>query len=799
MTIQAFQISVRELVEFVYRSGDLDLRFQGKSKMADGIKIHQKIQKSQGSAYEAEVTLQKTVSITREDARCVALTISGRADGILKMEHGYLIDEIKGTSQSLEHIEALTYPVHWAQAKIYGAIFCEQNHLDCIEIQLTYAHFESSEIKRLRETFSAEALMEFLEDTVSRYEKWLLFKSDWAELRKSSLDALAFPFDAYRSGQRQLAVNVYNTIKEGGVLYSEAPTGTGKTMSTLFPAIKAMSQGLVERIFYLSAKTITKVVAEEAIERMREKSDEPLMLKNITLTAKDKICINDQVTCYPEKCIYASRYYDKSLDALWDIITHENQLTKELVTKYAKAYEICPYEFSLDCALFMDIIICDYNYAFDPRVYLRRFFEFPTENYVFLVDEAHNLVDRARMMYSAEIHKEKIYAVKKHLEKNPRDEGLKKAINGINKALLEVRKRCDEQGIYVSDEEVSDLYEQFKKRSVAIEKWLTENHQAVFYDEVLEVYFDLLGYLRISELYDSGYKFYILKGNSNDTVFKLFNINPATQLKRFIDNSRATVFFSATLTPIEYYTTLLTGDTQPKALSLPSPFDPKRRKILYATDVSMKYQDRDDAIPQVTAYIRQLVSSKRGNYLVFFPSYAYMQKVHELFDALHQSEYDIIKQRRDLSDDEKAEFLNEFELSLSARTSEVGKSLIGFAVLGGHFSEGIDLKGDLLIGVMIIGVGLPMINFENDLIKTYFDASYQRGFEFAYQYPGVNKVMQSAGRVIRDERDSGIILLVDQRYRTPYYRKVLPRDWGKDYTTLQSIEQQLSEFWEEYS
>lgn len=795
MLVQKFQISVRELVEFVYRSGDLDMRFQGKSKMADGIKVHQKIQKSQGSDYTPEVSLQRQIVFEEED-REIELVVSGRADGVLETPEGFVIDEIKGTSMFLEDIHEDSIPVHWAQAKIYGAIFCSDKALDQIEIQLTYANFETNEIKRLRKRLTAESLEDFFSETVTLYRKWLLFKSRWVEKRNESLAILDFPFKGYRAGQRQLAVSIYNTIKDGGILYAEAPTGIGKTMSSLFPGLKAMGQGLVDRIFYLSAKTITKVVAEEAVEKLRLSSEHALNLRTLTLTAKEKICINDKVTCYPEKCRYAEGYFDKSVDALWAVINGDQVIDKETLTDYAEKFVICPYEFSLDVALFCDLIICDYNYAFDPRVYLRRFFEFPTESYVFLVDEAHNLVDRARTMYSAELHKGKFMSVKKVLTET--DKPLMKAVEGINKMILEVRKRTDEKGVYVHQHEVSDVYEQLKKRAQVFEKWLGENHKAEYYEDVLSLYFGILGYMRISELYDEGYVFYIIEGKTSETVIKLFNINPSSQLKRFIDNSCATIFFSATMTPIQYYTTLLTGDVDKKVLSLPSPFDAKKRKLLYATDVSVKFGDRTDAIPKIVSYIERLAKSKNGNYLVFFPSYAYLKQIHDVFDALHGERFDLIVQKRDLSEQEKADFLAEFESSLERkRDSTCEKSLIGFAVLGGHFSEGIDLRGDLLIGVIIVGVGLPMISFENDLIKNYFDYEMDRGFEFAYQFPGIGKVMQSAGRVIRGEEDRGAVILIDQRYQTPYYRRILPKDWGKCFTSLGEIEGQLHDFWSE--
>ncbi|OJV62308.1 MAG: hypothetical protein BGO41_05785 [Clostridiales bacterium 38-18] len=788
----AFQISVRELVEFVYRSGSLDLRFQGKSKLQDGIKLHQKIQKSQGIAYRSEVTLSRQIEVFDEVSKAVLL-VSGRADGIIDIDGETTIDEIKGTSIFLESIEIDTFPVHWAQAKIYGAIYGRDNNLNHITIQLTYANFESNEVKRLRKIYSIEELEAFFIATVELYKKWLFLKNQWRYERNNSLEGIAFPFERYRPGQRKLAVSIYNKIKTGGILYAEAPTGIGKTMSTLFPSLKAMSQGLVDRIFYLSAKTITKVVAEEAVTRLYEESDQTLKLKSLTLTAKDKICLNEEVTCYPEKCPYADGYFDRSLDALWDIVSNERSFDKDTVVRYAQKHKVCPYEFSLDVALFSDLIICDYNYAFDPRVYLRRFFEFPTEKYVFLVDEAHNLVDRARTMYSAELQKDKFLSVKKQLGQV--DKSLSKAIDGINKALLEVRKACDDRGLYISADEKQDIYEQLKRRSGTIEKWLSENHLAPFYQEVLDLYFDIIGYMRISELYDSGYLFYITEGDKNTTKYKLFNINPASQLKRFIDNSVATIFFSATLTPLAYYSTLLTGDVEPEALSLPSPFDTANRKLVYATDVSVKYKDRETSVRGLCQYIDTMAAAKKGNYLVFFPSYAYLKQVADLFETLYIDKYDIIKQSRDLSEADKEDFLQTFDADAIMLRD---KSLIGFAVLGGHFAEGIDLKGERLIGVIVVGVGLPMISFENDLIKNFFDYEMDAGYEFAYQFPGIGKVMQSAGRVIRGETDTGVIILIDQRFQSLTYQRILPPRWGKETTNLDTLKRQLDDFWEEH-
>ncbi len=785
------KISVRGLVEFVYQSGDLDSRFQGKGKMAEGIRTHQKIQKSQGDGYIAEVPLSKSISLTPDDGDDpITLIISGRADGILTTSEGVTVDEIKGTSVFLEKIEEDTYPVHWAQAKIYGAIYSENESLSEITIQLTYADFESGAVKRIKRLYSSADLNEFMMETVKRYKKWIVFKSKWVSSRNQSIEKLTFPFGSYRAGQRALAVSVYNAIRDGEHLFAQAPTGIGKTMSTLFPTIKSMGSLMTDKIFYLSAKTIAKGVAEDAVKQMRTTSEGNLHIKQLTITARDKVCINDVVACYPEKCPFANGHYDRNLDALWDALNNEDVFSRESVVSYAQKHRVCPYEFSLDLALFSDVIICDYNYVFDPRVYLRRFFDVPTEEYVFLVDEAHNLVDRSRTMYSAELSRDNFTSLKKKLI--PKDKKLGNSLEGINKLLLNARKNCNEAGIWVSSEGIEEVAMGLKKRAPQIEKWLTENAGAEYFEQVLEVYFDILGYLRISELYDDGYLTYITGGHKKEMLYKLFCIHPATKLRRFLMNSRSAIFFSATLSPMPYYRDLLCKDEDIKLLDLPSPFDPDNRLLLYASDVSVKYKDRDNSLSKICGYIYEMASAKTGNYMVFFPSYQYMDNAFMLFEALHGERFNLVRQTRDLSDSDKVDFLGAFETHL---TGASGTSMISFVVMGGHFSEGIDLQGDLLIGAMVVGVGLPMIAFENNLIKDYFDDISGHGFEFAYQFPGINKVMQSAGRVIRGSDDRGVVILVDQRYSTGHYRRFFPKDWGKIFTSEELIKGQLETFW----
>lgn len=785
--VKKSQVSVRQLVEFVYQCGDLDLRFKGAGKMTDGIKIHQKIQKSQGLAYDPEVSLSEKVQMDIREDEVLELTVSGRADGILTTEQGVVIDEIKGTGLPLEQIDENTFPVHWAQAKIYGAIYCRIKELEALTIQLTYADFEEKEIKRLQKDYTVEELRTFFNDTVALYKKWIVLKVLWEEARDASCEQLTFPFSHYREGQRALAVGVFNAIKEGEVFFAQAATGTGKTLSTLFPAVKSFSQRHCDRIFYLAAKSTAKQVAEEAVQRMRS-HDEALRVKTLTLTAKDKLCLNDVVQCNPDKCPYAKGHYDRNLEALWDILNHEVAYTKETLVAYAQKHRVCPYEFSLDVALYTDVIICDYNYVFDPRVYLRRFFDVIQEQYVFLVDEAHNLVDRARTMYSASLEKRKFTELMKKIPE--RDKSLKTILTGMNRVLMEARKKCDETGIYVSEAFDESIFEGMKRRLPKYEKWLVSASNSPVHEEALDLYFDWIAFMRTYEMYNDGYLSYIVEGNSPDTVFKLFCIHPASLLDAFINHAKAVVFFSATLSPMAYYKDMLYPKLSRRPLDILSPFDEKNRLIGYITDLSVKYQDREQTLTKVCFYINEMALAKKGNYMVFFPSYKYMTDIKKAFEKLYGDAHEIISQEREATEQERAVFLEQF-----SHEAVRDKSLVSFVVMGSHFSEGVDLHGEQLIGVMVIGVGLPMFHFEGDLIKKYFDEKKGMGFEFAYQFPGVNKVLQSAGRVIRTETDKGVILLLDTRYQGRYYRRYFPESWGFDKLEAAFVKERLEAFW----
>lgn len=776
---QRIRESVRNLVEFILRTGDIDSGFVGTSnnRALEGTRIHKKVQNSSGGNYESEVILR--YDIEYED---YILSLEGRADGIIKDSGAVTIDEIKSTTSPLEKIDENFNPLHWAQAKCYAFIYAEQNQLSSINVQLTYYQIDTDEIKRIVKEFKFKELKQFFFDLIEKYFIWTEMQHKWNIKRDISIKELSFPHENYRKGQRELAVAAYKTIVNGKKLYAQAPTGIGKTISTVFPAVKAMGEGHISKIFYLTAKTITRTVAGEAFSLMREKG---LHIKTVVLTAKDKICFKEKATCNPESCEYAKGHYDRVNDAIMDILTNEDELNREIIEKYAQNHCVCPFEFSLDLTLWADAVICDYNYVFDPSVSLKRFFAEKGGDYAFLIDEAHNLVDRAREMYSSELYKKPFLDFKREVKATyPK---LSKVLNKINQYMLEIKKKCNSDGYYIKEEFDSEIYFHLKKFITECEEYLLKNKNAENYEEYLNLYFDALAFIRICELYDDRYITYAEKVNG-DVKLKLYCLDPSHLLKETLKKGRAAIFFSATLIPMDYHKYILGGEDDDYTIYLNSPFPIENRCILVADSISTKYRYREGSYSDIVEYISSVLNAKKGNYLIFFPSYQYMNKVYELFTEKYP-EYETYIQEPNMTEEEREDFLELFEL-------DKDKNVIGFCVLGGIFSEGIDLKYDRLIGVIVVGVGLPQICLERDIIKDYFNKVNNLGYEYSYMYPGMTKVLQAAGRLIRTEEDRGIILLLDERFVYSNYQRLFPKEWFP-YIRVNNdnIERHLCEFW----
>lgn len=772
------KISIRHLVEFLFRSGNLMAKGSGKASMDAmhaGSRIHKKIQRSMGVEYKEEVSLKKIFHHRNYD-----ILLEGRADGIFQKDGVWTIDEIKGTYRNLAIMEESIY-VHKAQAMCYAYIYGMEHQLERIGIQMTYCHLESEEIKKFYEEFSMPELEEWMEEVKLSFFVWSDYVYQAKKKRDASIRNLVFPFP-YRKGQRKMAASVYHSLKSEEILFIQAPTGIGKTMSTIFPTLKRMEEAGSDKMFYLTAKTITRTAAQEAFQILRNNG---LSFSTVTLTAKEKICLQEEMDCNPQNCPYANGHYDRVNQALYDLIDGETGLTREILMEYAEKYHICPYELSLDAANFVDGIICDYNYVFDPKVQLKRFFgEGKLLDFYYLIDEAHNLVDRARSMYSAVLCKEDFLEVQRNLPEYAKR--LKSALKRCNKEMLEIKKQWGIQAVI----DQTDRLVYALLRFVTEAELFFEEEQGEVEKSLLEFYFQVQHYLNMYDTMDEGYEIYVLEMEGR-FYCKLFCINPSKQLKHCFDYGKAAVLFSATFLPINYYKNLLTGNESEKAVYVPSPFSSKKRAVLIGNDVTSKYTRRNHReYEKIFWYIDAMMDGKKGNYIVFFPSYEMLACVAEvIFQKGMDMKADILLQKQMMSEMEREEFLFEFK-------KERKKSLIALCVMGGIFSEGIDLTNEQLIGTIIVGTGLPGVGFEQNLLKEYFDKQGYSGFDYAYRYPGMNKVLQAAGRVIRTQEDEGVILLLDERLLRQEYTQLFPLEWqDRRETTLARAGEQIKEFW----
>lgn len=781
------QISVRALVEFILREGNLDSRTTGKtdlSAMQAGGRLHRKIQKRMGAGYHAEVPLKTRIPMGEFD--CI---IEGRADGIFEEAGLTFIDEIKGVYRDLHLIER-PVGVHLAQALCYASIYAEQQELPEMGIQLTYGNLETEEVKYFRETRTREQLREWFGRLTQEYEKWAAFQFEWRKIRRDSIRPLEFPFP-YREGQRELAAGVYRTIARKKRLFIQAPTGVGKTVSAVFPSVKAVGEGLGDRIFYLTAKTVTRTVAEEAFRVLRRNG---LRMKTVTLTAKEKLCICDEVQCNPDACPHAKGHFDRVNQAVFELLTEgPDELNREVILEQAYKHRVCPFELSLDTASWTDAVICDYNYVFDPNVRLKRFFaEGQKGEYLFLIDEAHNLVDRGREMFSASLCKEDFLELKRKL--NGRYKKAERCLERCNKYLLGLKKECDTYQIH---EDVGAFVLQLLSLSTELDRIREEgNAEPELMEAVTDFWFQVRDFLNTAEQLDENYVIYSEIGEDGHFRLKLYCVETAKNLRECLDKGNAAVFFSATLLPMPYYKHLL-GDGEDYAVYARSPFLREHRLLLLGKDVSSRYTRRNrDEYERIAEWLAVMAGGKKGNYLAFFPSYRMMQEVFEVFLEQHEETAECVMQHAGMKEEEREAFLKQFEETAGLCGRE--KSRLGFCVLGGIFSEGIDLKGDALIGTAVIGTGLPQICHEREILRGYYEERGMDGFAYAYRYPGMNKVLQAAGRVIRTDEDRGVILLLDNRFLGSDYRRLFPLEWeGYQTSGLSEARKKIGAFWEE--
>lgn len=865
------RISVRNLVEFILRSGDIDNRRQGspENAMQEGSRIHRMIQKRMGSEYQAEVFLRYT-----HETKQYVLMVEGRADGIIDINGEITIDEIKGTYRDVSRMKE-PVPVHVAQAKCYAYMYGLQKQADYVRVRMTYCNIETEDIRYFFEDYSFQELSEWFQDLIKAYRKWADYSWEWREIRQASIEGIQFPFH-YREGQKELVTYVYQTIYHKKKLFLEAPTGVGKTISTVFPAIKAMSRGMGEKLFYLTAKTITRTVADDTIALLRERG---LRFKSVILTAKEKICFMEKAECNPENCPYARGHFDRINDAIFDMLTHEESFTREKIESYAEKHQVCPFEMCLDMSLFADGIICDYNYLFDPHVYLKRFFgDGSNGNYLFLIDEAHNLLERGREMYSASLWKEQFVELKRELKLTMMSENsekpAKKGVSGqltlemtvvsqdlsddivevfsdemqedvqgevtaelstqnskiagrsilakkgygeqmihqleaCNKEMLTLKRNCEECCLV---ESIDGFVRKLMRFYSTLGEYLEEQEESrlPIREQLLDFYFDVSHFLDIYELLDEHYVKYTQLGEDGSFLLKLFCVNPCENLKECMRRGRSTILFSATFLPIQYYKGLLGGEAEDYEVYAQSVFNPEKRGLFIASDVTSKYTRRStEEYFNIARYIDEVVKNRHGNYMVFCPSYSFMQTIYDMYvEHFADEEKECIIQQEYMTEEDREAFLALFRgnegCDLQAHIGmeieiEDEHTLIGFCVLGGIFGEGIDLKNDSLIGAIIVGTGLPQVCYEREILKHYFDEDGENGFDYSYRYPGMNKVLQAAGRVIRTVEDVGIVVLLDERFQQFAYRKMFPREWENyEIVKVDTIAKRVERFWDSW-
>ena len=774
-------MSARELAESALRGGDLGGRNAvSASRMTLGGELHRNLQAEYAEKYP------EFVSEYHIDGRAelcgVKFRIAGSADCFYTDGEVTVVEEIKTVSNKIPR-EPIA--VHLAQLRVYGYFILTQKSLDTVKLRLTYINasdlsrdsFDSYETKE-----SLGAHVEAMLSSVHSMAKQYVYR--YETLLPSVREKAVFPFGELRAGQETLITEGYRAIKAGKRLFAQAPTGTGKTLSALYPAVRALAEGHCDRIFYLTAKASTRREAFAAAKRL---FDNGAKLRTCTVTARDQCCLcaaareSGRVSsyCNPRDCEYARGYYDRVNFAIVALLERCNGFSRSAIETVAKEFSVCPYEMSLDLSELCDIIICDYNYAFDPAVYFRRYF---SENSiggdnVFLIDEAHNLPDRVRDMYSTSITRSAFESV--YISSGKGEPELDAALERIIMFLRGLRRLCrdslvkapdGERGFYMTRSRIKGLYEAFHDFAESAESWRKAKREHPLYSAVSDLLYAAKKYMLINDYYDEKFLTYV-EILGNDTRVRVFCLDPSGVLGERLAKARSAVLFSATLTPLDYFTELC-GASGAFTVDLPSPFDSENLCIAAVDTVSTKKEDRTAGnCRKIAVYIAATVSAEAGNYMCYFPSYDYMEKVLSEFKKKYPDVMTVV-QKRGMTYAQKEEFLSSFK-------NDSGVLRIGFCVLGGSFSEGVDLPGKRLIGSIVVGVGTPGITNERNILRDYYDlVTEQNGYDYAYTYPGMNAVLQAAGRVIRRDDDKGIVVLIDERYGTPAYTRLFPEQWN---------------------
>ncbi len=757
MAPRSLSVSVGALVGFALRAGDLVRGGPGSAqRLAAGSRAHRQLQRRRPPGYQAEVPVSH---LLQRDG--LVLEICGRVDGVALTADALLVEEIKTTGQ-LPDADYPGAPAHWAQAKVYAFIVATQAQRAAVDVRLTYVCLEPFATRELHERCTQAALASFVDGLLEAYLRWARAYDEWCRVRDASIACLPFPFPRLRPGQGQLIEAVQAALDGDARLFVEAPTGIGKTICVLYPAVRALGSGQVDKVFYLTPKTVVRTAAEKAVADLRAAG---LRLRSLTLTARERICCQGQgrTACDPRRCPYALGYFDRLDAALADGFRQET-LTRPAIEELARRHQVCPFELQLDLSLWVDLLVCDYNYAFDPAAYLRRFFLDDGGRYALLVDEAHDLVDRAREMFSAELRAGALAACAGRF--GARAEPLAAHLHRLADEVRAAGPAAGD-GAVVLESVPSSLRPLLADLLPLAERVLAAETAGDDWQALAEQYYAAQAFLRLTDELSEEYTCYAER-HGRQARLRLFCLDPARQLRAALRRGCAAVFFSATLTPLDYFRDLLGGRAGDALLSLEPPFPADNLHVLVGRYVATTLRRRAASYAAVAEAIATVVGARPGNYLAFFPSYRYLEAVARHLAA--RDDLELAVQRPGLSEAEREAFLARF-------ATDNGGPLVGMVVMGGLFGEGIDLSGERLIGAVIVGVGLPQLCLERDLISAHFAARGAPGFEYAYTYPGMNRVLQAAGRVIRSETDRGVVLLLDERFCELSYQQLLPRWW----------------------
>ena len=719
---------------------------------------HARVYSRRSESYQREYLVE-----TAHHERGVNLRLRGRADGV-DLASG-LVEEIKTCRVNPEGIPEAVNRLHMSQARVYAALVAAEQNLDGLEVRLTWFNIDTDDEFHLSEHCDRAQLQAYLDDTLALFSNWLALLASEKSARQRSLENLDFPHGEFRSGQRDIAELVYKCVDQSGQLLVEAPTGIGKTAAVLYPALKAMAAEKHEAIAFVTARTVGRRTAEECLSLM---SEQGLRLNSLSLTAKESICFSPGKACHGDDCPFASGYYDRLPAAMGEAV-QTGILRRHEIETIARRHEVCPYQLAIDLMPWIDVVVADAHYLFSFHAGVARLMEQGERRWSVLIDEAHNLPERARSMFSGGLGKAELMRVKK--VSSPM---VKRSLERVNRAMLALQKENWPDQDIRSSLPVS-LINSLGDFVAAVGAAMADDVRFVPRNpQLMNFYFAVLQWLRIAEHWGDEYRLELQRGEgSQGLLLRLNCLDPSRLLAGSYAKAHALVFFSATLSPQGWMGQLLGLNQSAVFRRLVSPFQSDQLKVVLETAIDTRYKQRQASTPALANRLHSFLSNTQGNCIVYFPSYRYLRSTLELMEASFPGMQGRLLWRQQPEQ-------SEADRNSLFQALEENRNVAAFCILGGVFSEGIDLPGDLLTSVAIVGVGLPQVGTEREQLRQWYEQSYGQGFEYAYLYPAMQKVDQALGRVVRAASDRGNALLIDSRYGWPTYRELLPPWW--DYT-----------------